>query len=74
MKIKELIMKLQEYPEDMEVFCNGKGSTYFPADSIVREPFLETHRFFGYNKVTKTAFTALRPCKETAGAEKCLIL
>jgi hypothetical protein len=71
MKVKELIEKLQQYPENMEVFtygtsCTGNILKYLADDVCVKE-----EKFI---QINKGFFIIQRPCKETAGAKKCLVV
>ena len=71
MTVKELIAELKHFPQDMEVFKDGEsvGGNFF--ECVVYEPNI-THR---YVKTTETdSYIAQRPCEETKGARKCLIL
>lgn len=71
MTIKELIKKLQEYPEDMECYTTGLqvGGNVFDCEATKIRPHIAYVKDEGYIK-----YIALRPCKETAGARKCLII
>jgi len=70
-KVKELIEKLQQFPEDMEVFaydipCKGSEIKYLACDvNIKEERFVE---------INSQIAIAQRPCKKTKGARKCLVI
>lgn len=71
MKVKKLIEKLQQFPDDMEVFgysisCTGNKFKY-----LVHEVSIKEERFVKFEKDT---LIAQRACKETQGAKKCLVI
>jgi len=71
MTVKELIEELKNFPQDMEAFKDGEsvGGNFF--ECVAYEPRI-THR---YVKSTENInYVAQRPCEETKGARKCLIL
>ena len=71
MKVKELIELLQEFPEDMEVFSYHIGCTGDKFKYLTHEPFLQEERFIVKGRQT---LVVARPCKDTKGAKKCLVI
>jgi hypothetical protein len=71
MKVKELIEKLQQFPEDMEVFCDEVACTGNKFKYLAHEPTVTEERFV---KNQKDILIVQRPCKETSGAKKCLVI
>jgi len=71
MKVKELIEKLKEFPEDMEVFGYGVSCTGNKFKYLVHSPNLKEER---YVKFEKDILIAARPCEETKDAKKCLVI
>ena len=71
MTVKELIEKLQEFPEDMECYSRGMtvGGSVFDCEASQVYPYIAYVKDEGFIK-----YVAFRPCKETAGARKCLII
>lgn len=74
MTIKDLIEKLKEYPEDMEVLAYHSG---YSADNkfkyIAVNPFIKEERFVEVGDGFYMLIAA-RPCEETSGAKKCLVI
>ena len=71
MTVKELIEKLKQYPEDMEI-CTLNQSK----DETIKNIW-EGKVYPGVDIVEKKVLDemiAARPCKETAGAERKLVL
>jgi hypothetical protein len=71
--VKELIEKLKEFDEDMEVFTFGPGVGGNEFDTVAWEPYVKT-QYVKYEAYTKQNYVALRPCEATAGARKCLLI
>jgi len=71
MKVKELIEKLQQFPEDMEVFTYGVACTGNRFKYLAYEANPQEERFV---KLEKDILIAQRPCEETRGAKKCLVI
>ena len=72
MTVKELIQKLQEYPENMEVFSYGQpcSGNILEATAMKILPVLK----YVVKDEIDDAFVCQRAHQETAGAKKCLIL
>ena len=73
MTVKELIEKLKEYPEDMEVFTFGESVGGNEFDSEAWPPYLKT-LYVKREESIERDYIAQRACKATAGSRKCLIL
>jgi len=71
MTIKELIEKLQDYPEDMEIFTSGSMCTGNKLECTAYKPFPQEKRVV---LIDDTYYVAQRACKETSGAKKCLVI
>ena len=71
MTVKELIEKLKNYPEDMDCYTTGLqvGGNIFDCEASQISFYIAYVKDEGFIK-----YIAHRPCKETAGAKKCLIL
>ena len=68
MTVKELKEKLSQFPDDMEIVSVKErvdGINVY--GYMVQEPLL-------VKKYVKNRQTVLRPCKETAGAKKTVII
>lgn len=71
MKVKDLIEKLQQFPEDTEVFSYNVGCTGNKFKYLTHEPNVKEER---YVKLGNDILIAARPCEETKGAKKCLVI
>lgn len=73
MTVKELIEKLGEFPEDMEIYTYGRpvGGNFFECEAWNTNPH---YRYIVKDININRNYVAQRPCKETKDAKKCLIL
>jgi hypothetical protein len=72
MKVKELIEKLQQFPEDMDVFTVGEEYEGNELSHFAYNPNPEIKRFITDDD--GDSFIVQRACLKTAEAKKCLVL